>query len=70
MFRRCHGLVPWSFTLVPTCATQLNSALDATALRRGGSRSPGTSVSSTRQARLKTNIVQYESHAFFIAARY
>src|SRR5207248_1613799 len=33
-FLRCHGLVPWSFTLVSIVVT-----LDATALCRGGSRS-------------------------------
>ncbi len=33
--RRCHGLAPWSLTLV---ATSDNSLGDATGLPRGGSR--------------------------------
>src|SRR5260370_12351293 len=36
---RCHGLAPWSLTLAATRKRTL-SPLDATALRRGVSRSP------------------------------
>src|SRR5258708_2083862 len=37
---RCHGLAPWSLTLVATKSSlSLNSLPDATALRRGVSRS-------------------------------
>src|SRR5215813_7487517 len=35
---RCHGLVPWSFTLVAT-SPHSSISVDATALGRGGSRS-------------------------------
>src|SRR5262249_2767949 len=39
-FQRTPGLGPWSFTFTPTTPWALQLALDATALRRGPSRSP------------------------------
>src|SRR6266699_1945368 len=37
---RCHGLAPWSLTLAATKTTPRKNLSDATALRRGVSRSP------------------------------
>src|SRR6266404_9964308 len=37
---RCHGLAPWSLTLAATKTTHRKNLSDATALRRGVSRSP------------------------------
>src|SRR6266566_1224413 len=37
---RCHGLAPWSLTLATTKTNPHKNLSDATALRRGVSRSP------------------------------
>src|SRR6266850_851203 len=62
---RCHGLAPWRLTLAATKSTQFSA--DATALRRGDSRSqlqsPRNSLQMPRPCAVETHARSYKVHA-------